>query len=100
MAIAVIVVNQRSDRLENIRVAITSISLFPLSTPDVVEVPIQIAKHLEIKQAIAVQINPTRAGRPSTPAHTGLFSHIGKRPPTMVLIELLASTGRYVLIFD
>src|SRR5579864_9298929 len=79
--------------------AIGPIAFFVLAAPDVVEVPIQIAQNNQVKESVVVQINPGRAGGPSTSANTGLLRHIDECSIAIVMVELVSSESSHVEIF-
>src|SRR5580692_4924868 len=67
---------------------------FPmLSTPDVIEIPLDISQDNEIQQAIVVEIHPGRAGGPSATSHAGLRRNVGECSVAVVVIELIAAIG-------
>jgi hypothetical protein len=54
MTIAIVVIDERGDGLEHVRMAIRTVTLFVFATPDVIEIPLNVAKNNEIEKAVIV----------------------------------------------
>src|SRR5713226_1235981 len=54
VAVAVIVVDQGRDRPKNVGMAVRTKTFFVLAAPDVVEIPLEVAKNHEIEQAVII----------------------------------------------
>ena len=63
-AIPIIVVDQRADDGEDIRVAVGPITFAMFAAPDIFPVPHNVAQHDQVELAVVVQINPCGRGRP------------------------------------
>src|SRR5579859_1209315 len=100
MTVAVIVIDQRSDRLEIVGMAVGAVAFFVLSAPDVVEVPLDITENDEVKEAIVIQIHPGSAGGPAAARDAGLLGHVGKGAVAIVVIELIAAVGGHIQILE
>src|SRR6202044_1868846 len=64
-----------------------------LATPNVIKVPLEIAEHDQVQQAICVQIDPGSSGGPTASAHSSLLRHVCKSAVPIVVVELVASVG-------
>ena len=53
-AVALIVIDKRSDGLKNVRMTVGAKTFLVLATPDIVEIPLNIAKDNEVEQAVVV----------------------------------------------
>src|SRR5579871_3954449 len=100
MAIPIVVIDERRNRLEIVGMAISAIPFAMFTAPDVVEIPLQIAKHDEIQQAIVVQIHPDGARRPAASSDSGFFRKIGKSSVSVVVIKLIAAVCRDENVFE
>ena len=100
MAVVILVVNQRRDRLKHIRVAVGPVSLAMLSAPDVVEVPLDVSQHHQVQKTVVVQIHPRRAGGPAAPSDTGLLRDVGEGAIAIVVVELIAPISGHIQIFE
>src|SRR6266699_3097907 len=76
--------------------AIRSISLFVLSTPDVVKIPFEIPQHHQIEESVAIQIHPSGTRRPAAASHAGFLRHIGKSAISVVVIKLVPTVRRNI----
>src|ERR1019366_3876329 len=79
--------------------AIRAIALLVLSTPDVFEVPLDVAQHYKIKETVIIQVHPSGARRPTAPAHAAFFGDVSERPISVVVGELIAAVCRYIHAF-
>ena len=62
VSVAIVVIDQGSDRLKDVRMAVGTVTLFALSAPDIMKVPVQVAEHHQVKQAIVIEIDPGSTG--------------------------------------
>jgi hypothetical protein len=69
------------------------------AAPDIAEVPLQIAEHDQIEQAVIIQIHPSRAGGPSAAADPRLFRHIAESAVAIVVIKLVTAVSGDIEIF-
>ena len=58
MAVAVVVIHEHGDRLEDVRVANAAVPLAVLAAPDVLPIPGDIAVYHKVEEAVVVQIDP------------------------------------------
>src|SRR6266705_5087568 len=96
VTVAFVVIHQRGNGLENIRMAIFSITLLVLTAPDVVEVPLQVSKNDQIQPAVIVQVHPGCAGGPAVSSDPGVLRHVRECAITIVVVELVASVGGHI----
>src|SRR5260370_42369170 len=75
-SIPIVVIHQRRDRLEEIWMAVCTVSFFVFPPPDVVKIPFEITQHYQIKESIAIQIQPSPTTRPPTAYHAGFLRQI------------------------
>src|SRR6266566_3143424 len=99
VTVSIVVVNQRRDRLKQIRVAIGSVSFAMLSTPDIFEVPLDVSQHYQIQKAVIIQIYPRRAYGPAAPADAGLFRYVLEGAVFLLVVEPVP-VGRSALLRD
>src|ERR1700674_4644680 len=100
MTIAVIVIDQRSDGLEIVGMAIGAVAFFVLAAPDVVEVPLDIAKDNGVEEAIVIKVPPGGPGGPTAARDPSLIGHVGKGAVTIVVIELIAAVSGHIQILE
>ena len=98
--VLIIVIDERGNRLEEVGMAIRAVAFFVFAAPDVVEIPIQIAKDDQIQKPVAIQIDPRRAGGPPASRDAGLLRHVGERAVAVVVVELVAAIGGYIKILE
>src|SRR5271170_1632955 len=98
-SISVIVVNQHRDGLEDVRMAVSTVTLPMLAAPEIVPIPLDIPQYNEVEESISVKIDPGRGGGPSAAHNTGFLGYIGKGSVAIVVVELIAAVGRYVQVF-
>src|SRR5262249_17760766 len=99
-AVAIVVVDERGDWLEEIRMAVGTVAFFVLAAPDVIEVPFDVAEDDEIEVAIGVEIDPSGAGRPAGAGNASFLRDVGERAVAIVVIELVATVGGDVKILE
>src|SRR5712692_8123402 len=78
--------------------AVGTVSFFVFSAPDVVKIPFEIPQHDQIKESIAIQINPCSACRPATASDGGFLRHIGESAIAIVVIKLVPAVRSNVQI--
>src|SRR5437667_2777148 len=99
MAVAVIVVHERRDGLEDVGVTIGAVALLVFAAPDVVEIPLHVTQNDKIEQAVVVQVHPSGASRPSAAGDASLLRYVSERAVAVVVVELVASVGGYEDVF-
>src|ERR1700681_3396771 len=100
MAVAVIMIDERRDRLEIVGMAVGAVAFFVLSAPDVIEVPLDIPENDEVEEAIVIQVHPGNAGGPAAACDAGLLGHVGKGAVPIVVIELVSAVGGHIQILE
>src|SRR5690349_14417977 len=69
------------------------------AAPDVVKIPIQIAKHYQVEQSVVVEINPRCTCRPTFAAYARLAGDVRKGAVAIVVIELVSAKRGDVYVF-
>ncbi len=69
-----------------------------LAAPDIVEVPLHVAQHDEIEQAIVIEVHPGCGRRPTAAAGAGALRDIGEGSVSVVVIEMVAAEAGYIEI--
>src|SRR5262249_15487053 len=95
-AIAVVPVHQHRDGLEDIGMTVSPIPFPMLTTPQVIPIPLDVAKYYEIEQSIVIEIGPGRARRPAASTDSSLGGDIRKCTVTIIAVELISAIGSYV----
>src|SRR6185369_11114063 len=98
MPVTIVVIYQGRNWPKLIGMAIRPITRLVFSTPDVFEVPLQVARDHQIQQAVAIEVHPCSAGGPSSTGDTGVGRYIGERTVAVVVIKLVAAIRRHVEI--
>src|SRR2546425_633609 len=100
MTVAVIVIHERRDGLEDVGVAIGAMALLVFAAPDVVEIPLHVTQNNQIQQAVAVQIHPGGAGGPSAAGDASLLRYVSERAVAVVVVKLVATVGGYEEVLE
>lgn len=101
MAVAVVVVNEHRNGWKMIGVAVASIALTMLPTPQVFPVPLDIAFHDQVEQSVIVQVDPRSRGIPAAAVVGRGYSqprglgHIGKGAVASAVVETIPSICCY-----
>src|SRR5437870_13565328 len=83
-------VDERSNGLKDVRMAVGTIALFVFPTPDVIKIPLNVAQDDKIQKTVDIEINPGGAGRPAAPCDARFFRDVGERAVANVEVELVA----------
>ncbi len=76
-----------------------------LAAPHVFEVPVHVAQHDEVEQAVVVEVDPGRAGGPGVSwrrvaSRAGAHSDIGEGAVAVVVVQVIAAVARDVQVFE
>src|SRR6185437_16202245 len=99
MPVPVVVISERSNRLELIRMAERSVTWLLLATPDVSKIPLDITQYDKVEQPIAAQIYPRRASGPTAARHSGFVGDICESTIAIVVVKMVAAVARDEQIF-
>ncbi len=91
LAITVVVIEERRDRLEYIWVTVGTIASLMFAAVDVVKRPFQVSGDDEIQPTIFVIVEPCSAGRPTSTGHSCAIGDIGKGSVAIVVVQSVAA---------
>src|SRR5580693_2192814 len=87
VAVPVVVVDQRRNGVESIRMTVRAHAFLMLSAPDILEIPLKISQDHQIQPTVIVQVHPGCAGGPAAASDTSLRCHVGEGAVSIVVIK-------------
>src|ERR1700733_8053281 len=87
LAVAIVVIEENRSGLEDVGVAIGTITGFVLATIDVIKVPLHITGNHQVEAAVIVVVHPGGAGRPAGTGYPRAIGHVSKGAIPIVVIE-------------